>query len=228
MRSFPLAATAIVCALVASACTGSSVAETSSAAAESNLSEPQTTSSSDPPVETPSTFDGEETAPVEASGDPLPSTEDGGILSDPTIDSSIGAVAPTLSGTNFNGSEVTIGPDGRAKIVYFVAHWCSHCQTEVSLITELVADGKLPPEVDLYAVSVAARDDADNYPPSAWLAEFPGTVMRDSSDNDGSIASGISGIPYALYLDGENTVMSRSVGSLAEDQVLAQWRSLVP
>jgi thiol-disulfide isomerase/thioredoxin len=212
-----------VIAFVAAACSGSSAAETPSDAVEST-----TTSSAEPAAEAPSTLDGEETGPVMVAGDSLPSTEDGGIASDPTSDAAIGAVAPTLSGTNFNGSEVTIGPDGRAKVVYFLAHWCSHCQAEVRLINELVADGKQPPEVDLYAVAIAVRDDADNYPPSAWLSTFPGTVMRDSSDNDGAIASGVSGIPYAIYLDGESTVMSRSVGSLSADQILAQWRSLVP
>ncbi|MBT8241531.1 MAG: hypothetical protein KJN63_09920, partial [Acidimicrobiia bacterium] len=97
----------------------------------------------------------------------------------------------------------------------------------VKLINELAAAGMQPAEVDLYAVAIATREDADNYPPSAWLSGFPGTVMRDSSENEGGIASGVSGIPYALYLDGDNRVMSRSVGSLAEDQVLAQWASLV-
>jgi thiol-disulfide isomerase/thioredoxin len=222
VRSFPFAVTAIICALLASACGGSSIAEAPASGADSSLS--QTTS----PPDSSSTLDGEETAAVLVSGDPLPSTEEGGIVSDPAIDSAVGAIAPTLSGTNFNGSEVTIGPDGRAKVVYLVAHWCSHCQTEVRLISELVADGELPPELDLYALSVAVRDDADNYPPSTWLADFPGTVMRDSSDNDGALASGIGGIPYALYLDGENTVMSRSIGSLSKEQILAQWRSLVP
>jgi thiol-disulfide isomerase/thioredoxin len=174
------------------------------------------------------TLDGDETGPVQITGDPLPSTEEGGILADPATDPAIGSIAPILSGTNFNGSEVTIGPDGRAKVVYFLAHWCDHCQTEVKLINELAAAGKQPPEVDLYAVAIAVRDDADNYPPSAWLAGFPGTVLRDSSDNEGAIASGVSGIPYALYLDGENRVLSRSVGSLSETQILAQWTSVIP
>ncbi|MFW2383462.1 MAG: TlpA family protein disulfide reductase [Acidimicrobiales bacterium] len=218
MRSLPFAPLTIVLVLLAAACGGSS-----SVASSDEVSE--TTGAT---TETTTTFDGEETAPVEVSGGELPSTEEPGILNDPNIDPAIGKIAPTLKGTNFNGTDVTIGPDGRPKVVYFLAHWCGHCQTEVDLITDLVADGKQPAEIDLYAVAIAVRDDADNYPPSVWLANFPGTVMRDTADSDGAIASGVSGIPYAIYLDGDNTVLSRSIGSLPEEQVLSQWASLVP
>jgi thiol-disulfide isomerase/thioredoxin len=215
VRSLPLAHATITLVLLAAACGGSSAAEPASPTALA-------------PTEAADTRDGQETGPVQATGEPLPNTEEGGILNDAASDPAIGKIAPVLTGTSFNGTEVTIGPDGRAKVVYFLAHWCGHCQTEVKLIEELASAGKQPDEVDLYAIAIATREDADNYPPSAWLSDFPGTVMRDSSENEAGIASGVSGIPYALYLDGENRVMSRSVGSISDDQMLSQWTSLVP
>lgn len=222
MRTLLLAPITIVLLVLAAACGGSSSGASSDDGSETTAVTGGAT------TEASTTLDGEETAPVEVTGEALPSTEEPGILTDPNIDPAIGKIAPTLKGTNFNGTEVTIGPDGRPKVVYFLAHWCGHCQTEVEVITDLVADGKQPGEIDLYAVAIAVRDDADNYPPSAWLADFPGTVMRDTAESDGAIASGVSGIPYALYLDGDNTVLSRSIGSLPEAQVLSQWSSLVP
>ncbi len=223
MRSHKVLSVALTSALLVGACAGSTVGEPTRAGAN-----PPTTAAADgtPTTEAPSTFDGQQSDAVSVQGDPLPGTDQPGIIDDAAVDPALGSTAPTLSGTNFNGQAVTIAPDGRAKVVYFLAHWCPHCRAEVELIEQLVADGELPPEVDLYAVSIAVRSDADNFPPSEWLDNFPGTVMRDSAENEGAVASGVSGIPYALYLDGDHVLLSRSVGSLERQQVLSQWRAL--
>lgn len=160
------------------------------------------------------------------TGDQVPPPDGGGVLNDPLVDAAIGVVAPTLQGTNFNGGDVTIGPDGRPKAVYFLAHWCPHCQTEVELIEALAANGKQPAGMDLYAVAIAVNDEQPNYPPSDWLSTFPGTVMRDSDTNTAAGAVGVGGIPYALYLDGDNKIMARSVGSLTEAEVLELWGAI--
>ncbi len=208
----------ILAALTLTAACGSS-SSASESAEETTTTEPGETTT----TTAVQTSDGAETAPVTVSGAALPQLEGGGVFSDEADDPAIGSVAPTLTGTNFNGSEVSIGPDGRAKVVYFLAHWCPHCQDEVNLINELVADGVQPSEIDLYAVTIAVDETRPNYPPSEWLENFPGTVMRDSAENEAGLASGISGIPYTLYLDGENNLIARSVGSLEKDQVLNLW-----
>ncbi len=220
----------ITLTLVATACGGSTVldgaqadtgATTTAAAAEEATTTAETTAE---PVET----DGAETGPVTVTGDPLPGVEGNGIIDTPELDSAIGSIAPTISGTNFQGETVSIGPDGRPKAVYFLAHWCPHCQDEVTLLKELIAAGDKPDDIDIYGVTIAVRSDAENYPPSAWMADFPGAVIRDTLENEASMASGVSGIPYVLYLDGENRLLSRSIGSLNEDQVLSQWSSMLP
>jgi len=212
----------------AAACGGSTDqaspdADPTSTVQASEEDSPATTEASEPAA-----FDGAETAPVVVSGAALGSVEGGGIVDSPELDPSIGTVAPTLTGTNFQGEEVSIGPDGRPKAVYFLAHWCPHCQDEVELLKELITAGELPDGIDIYGVTIAVREDADNYPPSAWMADFPGAVMRDTLENEAAMAAGVSGIPYVLYLDGENRLLSRSVGSLDKAQILAQWRSLLP
>lgn len=169
----------------------------------------------------------DQTAPVQVDGTPLTPTEEVGLIDDPELDPVLGSIAPVFIGTDYAGETVTIGPDGRPKVVYFLAHWCGHCQDEVRTINDLVAGGSLPEGLDLYAVSIAVRDDQPNYPPSAWLAGFPAAVMRDSVDSEAASAAGVSGIPYALYLDGDHRVLARSVGSLGADAIAGQWARLV-
>ncbi len=215
--------------IVAAACGGSAEPESGQASTESTSDQTtDTTAAITEEAPAPAATDGAETAPVTITGEPLVGLEGGGIVDTPELDPANGTVAPTLEGTNFQGETVTIGPDGRPKAVYFLAHWCPHCQDEVTLLKQLIEAGDKPEGIDIYGVTIAVRDDADNYPPSAWMADFPGVVMRDTLENDAAIASGVSGIPYVLYLDGENRLLSRSIGSLTEDQVLSQWRSLLP
>lgn len=168
-----------------------------------------------------------QSAPVEIVGPSLTPTEEVGLIDDPGVDPVLGSTAPAFTGSDFDGGSVTIGPDGRPKVVYFLAHWCGHCQDEVRTITDLVAGGSLPEGLDVYAVTIAVRDDQPNYPPSAWLSDFPGAVMRDSVDNQAASAAAVSGIPYALYLDGEHRIRARSVGSLDADAIAEQWDRLV-
>lgn len=174
------------------------------------------------------TADGAEVGAVSVTGASVVLGGSGGVFTDALLDPAIGTKAPAITGTNFNGGEVTIGADGRPKAVYFLAHWCSHCQAEVELIMELVADGMQPDGMDIYAVAIAVSEERPNYPPSAWLQNFPGTVMRDSEANTAGEAAGVSGIPYALYLDGENKITARSIGSLTADQTVERWNALAP
>lgn len=168
----------------------------------------------------------EQSAAVSVIGDRLEPMPQGiQITRSSADDPVIGSTAPTLSGTAFDGSETVIGPDGRNKAVMFLAHWCPHCQAEVELITDLVADGQLPDGLDLYAVTIAVSADRDNYPPSEWLGRenFSGQILRDSPSSNAADAVGVGGIPYVLYLDGGNNVIARSTGSLDREMILELW-----
>ena len=168
----------------------------------------------------------EQSAAVSVSGDRLEPMPQGlQITRSSADDPVIGTTAPTLSGTAFDGSETVIGPDGRNKVVMFLAHWCPHCQAEVQLVTELMADGQLPDGLDLYAVTIAVSEERDNYPPSEWLARegFSGLILRDSPNSNAADAVGVGGIPYVLYLDGDNSVVARSTGSLDRETILELW-----
>ena len=144
---------------------------------------------------------------------------------DASADPGLGAVAPTLRGTDINGESIEIGPDGRPKAVVFVAHWCPHCQDEVPVLTDLISQGELPAEMDLYVVSTAVFDDRENYPPSAWLTDsgIDAPIMLDSEEFEALIAYGGGGFPFTVYLDSENRVLKRTQGTASPELIKTLW-----
>ena len=157
---------------------------------------------------------------VEITGDALVEPpENGG------ADPAAGAVAPSLKGTGIDGEAVEIGLDGRAKAVVFVAHWCPHCQAEVPVIAELLANGDKPEAMDLYIISTATFSDRENFPPSSWLsaAGLDVPIMADSEQFEALIAYGGGGFPYTDYLDGDNRVLKRTEGTAPAETIKALW-----
>ncbi len=157
-------------------------------------------------------------SPVTVTGEVLP-TDDGTGLA-------LGLVAPTIEGQGFDDAKVTIGPDGTAKVVYFLAHWCPHCQEELPLVQQLVNSGRVPDGVEIIAVSTAVTSERPNFPASAWFEDeaFSGVIMRDNEVSEALIAMGGSGFPFAIALDGENRVLGRVGGQQSEEQMLAFWQ----
>lgn len=150
--------------------------------------------------------------PVTIEGEALPTAD----LSQG--DPSIGATAPTVTGTDWNGNEYTIGPDGRAKILVFLAHWCPHCQREVPLIQSWLESGAVPEDVDLYSTTVLTNRlrDSSTWPPQDWLEGEGWTVpvIRDDQDGTVAFAYGLTGTPMYVVLDGENRNVGRISGEI--------------
>lgn len=126
---------------------------------------------------------------------------------------------PEVAGETHAGEPITIGPEGPAKVIVFVAHWCPHCQSEVPRIVEHLEGEPLPDDVELYGVSTSINPDAPNFPPEAWLEEedwtFPTLV-----DTDNSVAEefGLSAFPFFVAVDAEGDVVARGSGELTTDQ----------
>lgn len=144
-------------------------------------------------------------------------------------DSAVGQVAPTLIGQNFAGEEVAITHDGRAKAIYFVAHWCPHCQVEVPEIVQMLDDGLKPDDLDVYLISSGVRSGSVNYPPSAWLdaADWPTPIIRDDNTSSALISFGVGGFPYSVYLNSDHVVVGRAAGELQDIQILELWNRAV-
>ena len=130
-------------------------------------------------------------------------------------DPAVGSQAPVVQGQDPDGAAVSIGGEGQAQAVSFVAHWCPHCQEEVPLISDWVADGQLADGVQLVAVSTLHDPARPNWPPDEWLASegFPGEVLVDS-DGAAAEAWGLSGTPMWVFTDAEGTVVARYSGQI--------------
>ena len=143
-------------------------------------------------------------------GDPLP------VYATGTQDVAIGLTAPTVTGADWEGNPVTIEPDGTAKIILFLAHWCPHCQNEVPVVQDWVDAGGLPEGVELISVVTSTDRSRTNWPPQDWLEEEGWTSPSVMDDQIGTVAAnyGMAGTPFYVVLDGENTNLGRISGEI--------------
>jgi thiol-disulfide isomerase/thioredoxin len=165
-----------------------------------------------------------QTHPVSATGAALPPLPTSG------TDPAIGMPAPTLAGRSFTGEEITIDPGstGAPSAIWFVAHWCPHCQAEVPRIVSLAQAGGVPEAIDVYAVSTSVDPAAPNYPPSAWLESvgWPFPSMADDRRDTAGHAYGLSSFPFLVMTDANGTVVGRHAGELGDDGLAASLEQL--
>lgn len=168
------------------------------------------------------------TEPDEAFGEV---TVEGNVLptfaGDPAGDVATGMTAPTVSGTDFDGSTVTIEPDGRPKVVLFLAHWCPHCQAEVPRVVDWLEAGNQPETVDFYAVSTLVNRLQGNWPPQDWLegAGLDLPLIQDDNVSTASASFGMAGTPFWMVLDGENKVLFRVGGEIGTEGMTALFQT---
>jgi hypothetical protein len=143
-------------------------------------------------------------------GDPLP------VYATGTQDVAIGLTAPNVTGADWEGNPVTIEPDGTAKIILFLAHWCPHCQNEVPVVQDWIDAGNLPEDVELISVATATDRSRTNWPPQDWLVEEGWTAPVIMDDQVGTVAAnyGMAGTPFYVVLDGDNTNLGRISGEI--------------
>lgn len=160
---------------------------------------------------------GPQTRPVQISGSALPELVPG------ATDPAVGTRAPTVTGSSFDGSTVTIANDGTPKLVFFLAHWCPHCRREVPVIVDWLQDNGMPDGVELYGVATATSSDRPNYPPSEWLEkeEWPVTTLADDDRSSVAAAFGLSAYPFFVAIDANGDVVARTSGELTIPQLEA-------
>jgi len=129
--------------------------------------------------------------------------------------SATGEISPTVIGADFNGNEVRIENDGRAKAIVFLAHWCPHCQNEVPAVQEWLDSGGGVDNVDMYSVATAMNPTGDNYPSSDWLEAEDWTVPLIVDDQEDTVyrAHGSGGFPFWVFVNSDGTVALRVAGS---------------
>ncbi|MFM8946594.1 MAG: TlpA family protein disulfide reductase [Actinomycetota bacterium] len=165
---------------------------------------------------TPSAAGSAENQPVLVTGqalDPLGSTG---------ADLSLGANAPELTGSGFDGAPISVTPgDGTPYMLVFLAHWCPHCNAEVPRLVEWNASGMVPEGLRVIGVSTAVAADRPNYPPSEWIVEkeWPFEVMADSTEMDAAGAYGVDGFPFVVVVGADGTVKVRASGEQEIDVI---------
>ena len=132
-----------------------------------------------------------------------------------------GETAPTVIGQNFDGNEVRIENDGRAKAIVLLAHWCSFCQNEVPAVQAWLDSGGGVEGVDMYSVATAMDSNRDNFPPSEWFDREGWTVpvIRDDSTNSVHTAYGSGGFPFWVFVNSDGTVAFRLAGATTVEEL---------
>ena len=112
----------------------------------------------------------------------------------------------------------------------FIAHWCPHCQAEVPLVQQYLAEGKAPKGVDFYAVSTSVDDSKPNYPPSSWLAKvgWQPKTMLDDANSTAATSYALPGFPYFVLVGADGKVVQRGSGELPIDDFAKAVDQLAP
>jgi cytochrome c biogenesis protein CcmG, thiol:disulfide interchange protein DsbE len=164
--------------------------------------------SADAPAAVAETFD------VTVKGSPLPAFGEGG------ADPAVGMMAPTLLGSNFDGTPRVVDPvAGTPQLIVFLAHWCPACNQEVPELVKWYEDGGVPAGLQVTAVSTGVREGSANYPPSRWFVKrnWPSAewrVMADSSNSDAGNAFGVRSYPSSVIIGSDGRVLARHSGVL--------------
>lgn len=150
-----------------------------------------------------------QTGPVTITGAPL-AAYPGPSRPDPAV----GDRAPELNGETISAAPVSVANDGRAKMILFVAHWCTPCQRQVPVVRDWLGHAGLPSGIEIYAVSTGVNAKRGNFPPSTWLTEenWPVTTMVDDAGSAAGAAFGLTSYPYFVFVDAGGTVRGRVAG----------------
>ena len=156
---------------------------------------------------------------VTVTGEPIPILSSNVSLGQ---DIAFGWDSPALSGSDWNGNPVTIDPsDGRAKLIVFLAHWCSHCQAEVPEVQAWLNQTGGNPAVDIYGVATSIDRSRPNWPPGDWL-EREGWTSPTVVDKNNKAATtfGLSAFPYWVVVNPEGKVVYRIAARIGMEGML--------
>jgi cytochrome c biogenesis protein CcmG/thiol:disulfide interchange protein DsbE len=145
---------------------------------------------------------------VSVQGAPLESLPETG------TDPAVGQKAPVVTGESFDRSPVTLAAKGKPTVIFFLAHWCPHCNREAPLLIADWAQHGQPAGVQLLSVTTGSNENAQNWPPSQWIAglHWPVPVLADSKAMQAAQAFGLPGYPFFVMLKPDGTVFFRNSG----------------
>ena len=162
--------------------------------------------------------------PIAVSGQQLPA------LTDPAADPAVGQPIPELTGVGLDGRPLTIGPGDGPMAIVVLAHWCPHCQAELPVLVDYIAQGSAPAGVSIVGLSTAIDPVRPNYPPSAWFEREGWTqpTLTDDANSSALRALGVNSFPGFVFVAADGTVVQRLTGDVGVDQLTQILEVLAP
>lgn len=148
---------------------------------------------------------------------------------DPTNDPAVGLPAPTVTGVDRTGAEVTYTPGGGTpSLVLFLAHWCPHCQNDLPKMVEWLEANPDALGVDVTAIATGTDQTRPNFPPGPWIEREGWTRPHIMDDRQGTAgqAFGLTSFPFWVAVDGDGNVLGRLAGELGAEQIDALMQSI--
>lgn len=136
-------------------------------------------------------------------------------------DPAVGQPAPSISGVNQNGEEVTFTPGQGPSVLVFLAHWCPHCQQELPTLVDWVAQNPDTLGVDMYAVATGTTRTQGNYPPGPWIERegWDQSVIMDDENSTAGVRYGLTSYPFWVIVDSDGNVAARAAGELPAAEI---------
>lgn len=66
-------------------------------------------------------------------------------------------------------------------------------------------------------ISTSPDPNRQAYPPSEWLADWPGPILVDNEAREVASAFGLTAFPYMIFVYDDGTVAARFTGALPYD-----------
>lgn len=153
------------------------------------------------------------TVTIDGEPIPVPYPEDAA-----TPDPAVGLPAPVITALDYADQEVTLGGEGRAQVLVFLAHWCPVCAQELPTLRSIVDAAGVPDEVDLVLVTTGLDPGRPNWPPQRWLEDAglgSVTTVRDGAGDPMMRAFGLRAYPAWAVVGADGTVLARRQGLLS-------------
>ena len=146
----------------------------------------------------------------------------------------VGGTAPTfsLAGLNVAGAVGTPGSgggDGKPVVLLFMGDWCTVCHTEIPPLAAKVKDLRSGGGA-LSHLAVVGVDSADTLSDAQSFVKASGITFPVGNDASAHVMNGVYGFegdPYAVFIEGNGTIMTIHPGSLSPSQFVRLARRLL-
>lgn len=137
-------------------------------------------------------------------------------------DAALGADAPVVRGVDLLTGESVTSDAGAPALVIFYAHWCPHCQREVTEISDWLTSNDLPAGVNVISVSTFEDPSRDSHPPDEWLRR-EGWQLPVVADARGAAAEafGVHSVPFTVAVTADGRVAGRVNGAVGIDGLVS-------